>query len=129
MTKDYKEWLNQLDYDYETAKIMFDAGRYFYAVFMCHLSIEKALKGLYLKRIKKAPPKIHTLNYFIEKLDLKCSKEQTDFIDNMDDAGVATRYPETLSLISSKYKKGNTEIILAKTKEALDWIKEDQIRL
>jgi len=26
---------------------MFSSGRYFYAVFMCHLSIEKSLKGLY----------------------------------------------------------------------------------
>jgi len=24
---------------------MYEGGRYFYAVFMCHLSVEKALKG------------------------------------------------------------------------------------
>jgi HEPN domain-containing protein len=95
---------------------------------MCHLSIEKAMKGLYLKRIKIVPPKIHILNYFVEKLNLFLSKDLTDFIDNMDDAGVATRYPETLKKISRKYKKSNTLIILTKTKEALDWIKEELIK-
>ena len=51
MAKDYKEWFDQSEYDYQTAKVMIDFGRYFYAVFMCHLSIEKSLKGLYLKKL------------------------------------------------------------------------------
>lgn len=41
------EWLKQADYDLETAKYMFEGGRCFYTVFMCHLAIEKALKGLF----------------------------------------------------------------------------------
>jgi HEPN domain-containing protein len=36
-----------------TAEAMFDAGRYIYTVFMWHLSIEKALKGLYAKKFKR----------------------------------------------------------------------------
>jgi HEPN domain-containing protein len=89
MAKDYKEWFKQSDYDYETALFMYESGRYFYSVFMCHLSIEKSLKGLYLKRIKLVPPKIHTLSYFVGKLNLNLPKDLIDFIDNMDDAGVA----------------------------------------
>jgi HEPN domain-containing protein len=42
MENNYQEWLKQADYDMETADIMFANGRYFYAVFMCHLAIEKA---------------------------------------------------------------------------------------
>ena len=30
----------------DTATYMHEGGRHIYAVFMCHLSIEKALKGL-----------------------------------------------------------------------------------
>ncbi len=40
------EWFFQSDYDLETAKDMFKSGRNVYCIFMCHLSIEKALKGL-----------------------------------------------------------------------------------
>jgi len=37
------EWYLQSDYDFETAEAMFTSGRYIYAIFMCHLSLEKAL--------------------------------------------------------------------------------------
>ena len=50
MSKTPEEWLRQAEYDMDTATYMFDGGRYFYMVFMCHLSIEKALKGLYQKK-------------------------------------------------------------------------------
>ena len=48
-----KEWLAQADYDMDTAADLFRAGRYIYTVFMCHLSIEKTLKGLYRKYSKR----------------------------------------------------------------------------
>lgn len=129
MAKDYKEWILQAEYDYETAKFMFDSGRYFYAVFMCHLSLEKALKGIYHKKIGKIPPKIHSLNYFIEKLNLNPTEENQKFFDSMDDAGIATRYPDSLKIISQNYKKKNTLDIINKTREILEWIKEELIKL
>ena len=70
MSKNPQEWLKQADYDMKTAEVMFDNKRYFYAVFMCHLSIEKALKGLYLERLKEIPPKTHNLVYLVEKIKL-----------------------------------------------------------
>lgn len=57
MSDKYKEWLKQAEYDMDTADAMFMSGRYFYAVFMCHLSIEKALKGLFHKLLDEVPPK------------------------------------------------------------------------
>lgn len=65
MIKPAEEWLRQADYNMETAQAMFDAGRYLYVIFMCHLSLEKALKGMYTKILNETPPKIHNLNYFI----------------------------------------------------------------
>lgn len=47
MAKDAEEWLRQAEYDLDTADAMYTTGRNFYAIFMCHLAIEKALKGLY----------------------------------------------------------------------------------
>lgn len=61
MTRDkfeiWKEWLKQAEYDLGTAEAMFKSKRYIYTVFMCHLSIEKALKGLYGKEIKRISSK------------------------------------------------------------------------
>lgn len=44
MEKQTQEWFRQSDYDMDTAEYMYQGGRYIYTVFMCHLSIEKALK-------------------------------------------------------------------------------------
>jgi HEPN domain-containing protein len=70
MSDKHKEWLKQADYDMDTADVMHNSGRYFYAVFMCHLSIEKALKGLYHKTIEKVPPKTHNLIYLLNQIDI-----------------------------------------------------------
>ena len=46
MEKRTEEWLRQSDYDMDTALYMYEGGRFIYAVFMCHLAVEKTLKGL-----------------------------------------------------------------------------------
>lgn len=66
-----EEWFKQADYDLETAEAMFNTGRYIYTVFMCHLSIEKALKGLFTKKLNQNPSKTHDLIYIVEKIELK----------------------------------------------------------
>ncbi|MEW5841789.1 MAG: HEPN domain-containing protein, partial [Bacteroidota bacterium] len=65
------EWFLQAEYDIDTADAMFKSGRYMYAVFMSHLCIEKALKGLYAKTLCKDAPKTHNLLYLIELIDAK----------------------------------------------------------
>lgn len=66
-----EEWLRQADYDMDTADYMFAGGKYFYAVFMCHLSIEKALKGFYRKTLNQEPPRVHNLIYLPKQIGLK----------------------------------------------------------
>ena len=53
----HEEWLKQADYDMDTADAMFRSGRYFYAVFMCHLSIEKMTWRKYKRPTQKISPK------------------------------------------------------------------------
>ena len=43
--KEVKNWIDSAIYDLETAEHMFNAGRYIYTIFMCHLAIEKLLKA------------------------------------------------------------------------------------
>ena len=50
MTKNPQEWLTQAEYDFQTAEYMTAGGRHVYAVFMAHLAVEKALKGIYQKK-------------------------------------------------------------------------------
>ncbi len=66
MAKDQKEWFLQSEYDYESAQAMFQAGKYIYSVFMCHLSIEKYLKGIYRINQNVEPPRVHSLVFLVE---------------------------------------------------------------
>jgi len=123
-----EEWSRQATYDFETAEYMFSGGRYFYSVFMCHLSLEKMLKGMYSKIFNALPPKNHNLVYFIEILELKLIKEHSDFIGELNLASVATRYPEDLAKISKEFTQINTKQILIKTKDILQWLKNDLMK-
>jgi len=71
MDEKSQQWLKQADYDISTAEFMCSGGRYFYAVFMCHPSIEKALKGLYRQKSGKTPPKTHNLLYLLNQTGVK----------------------------------------------------------
>ncbi len=95
----HEEWLNQADYDMDTADAMFSGGRYFYSVFMCHLSLEKSLNGLYSKVLDEVPPKTHNLIYLLDKIGKKPEQELEKFIIKLNTASVATRYPDDLAKI------------------------------
>jgi HEPN domain-containing protein len=126
MARDPEEWFRQADYDIETAEYMFNGGRYFYSVFMCHLAIEKALKGLYQKRLREASPKVHNLIYLLNKIGLRPPELQAKFLIKLNEASVPTRYPETLELLKRDYTQGVVEDILFKSKEVLEWIKNQR---
>lgn len=120
----YKEWYYQSDYDLETGEDMLKSGRTVYCVFMCHLSLEKALKGLYIKRTAKFPIKSHSLVFFIEKIGLEISRDYYDFIFMLNKISVPTRYPDDLGKLMTSYTRERTESILIKTKEIQSWIKQ-----
>jgi HEPN domain-containing protein len=121
--KQPEEWLKQAEYDMETAETMCASGRYFYAVFMCHLSIEKALKGLHYDRLKEVPPKVHNLVYLLNKVSIRPPETLGRFIVKLNEASVATRYPEELATLIKNYPEPIVSDILAQTKEVLKWIR------
>jgi HEPN domain-containing protein len=120
----YQEWFRQADYDMDTADAMFASGRYFYAVFMCHLSIEKALKGLIAaKRLDELPPKTHNLLYLLNMLALQPAPDLERFIVRLNTASVATRYPDDLAKMQAAYNEAVTKELIMKSKEVLEWVK------
>ena len=120
----HEEWYFQSDYDLETAVDMLKSGRTVYCVFMCHLSLEKALKGLLVKRTGDFPSKSHSLVYFLEKLELELDETQYEFVFMLNKISVPTRYPDDLRKLFAAYTKERTELILNQTREVQLWIKK-----
>jgi len=122
MAQPPEEWLTQANYDMDTADYMFRGGRYMYTVFMCHLSLEKALKGLYAEKLGKEPPKIHNLLYLLEKMKLTLPEDLFDFISTLNRVSVPTRYPDDLQRILKDYDKKKTKEVLDQSKQVLQWL-------
>jgi len=120
----YEEWFFQSDYDLETAYQMLQSRRNIYCVFMCHLSLEKALKGLYIKRLNEIPPKLHALMYFVNKIQLALSDEYLLFIEKLDSLSIITRYPEDLRTMIALYTPKQTADIYEQTKIIQLWLKQ-----
>lgn len=91
---------------------------------MCHLSIEKALKGLYSQKTGEAPPKTHNLVYLLNKIGIKPDDKTGLFITKLNEANITTRYPEDIDELQKNYTSAVTKEILEKTMELLLWIKK-----
>ncbi len=90
---------------------------------MCHLAIEKALKGLYLHKLQEAPPKTHNLPYLLNRIGLRPDDDRSKVIARLNEANIATRYPNDIDPLQSEYTPHIAGQTLAGTKEILKWIK------
>lgn len=123
------EWVAQADYDFETSRSLFKTGRYIYCVFMCHLALEKLLKGLYHQHIQKFPPKTHNLLYLLKaQQQIVLTKLQLDFLSRLDEASIPTRYPEDLSKAIKSYPKSKAQSILRNTQELMICLKKNYLK-
>ena len=124
MDKRAGEWFTQADYDLDTAEYMLRGGRRLYAVFMCHLAVEKALKGLYQAKLGKTPPKIHNLAYLLEQTGLRATQTMLEFLVRLNEANIAARYPDNLASMQKAYPEPLVRTILTQAKETMAWIRE-----
>jgi len=124
MKKEVKNWLDSAQYDLETAEHMFNTGRYIYTVFMCHLALEKGLKAKVEEVTGQTPPKSHDLEY-LSGLGLLSQDKKTEiFLAELSNLSVITRYPKDFQRMLNDFSKKRVKVILTKTKEVFQWIKE-----
>lgn len=123
MEKKSREWFRQADYDIKSAQVMFENKRYIYAIFMSHLALEKALKGLYAEKFDKTPPKTHNLTYLAEKIEIELPEDMYDFMFTLSGVSVQMRYPDALQKARKEYNRTKTKALLDKSMEALKWLR------
>ena len=124
MDKRTAEWLKQANYDLDTAEFMANGGRHFYAVFMCHLAVEKALKGLFQAKLGATAPKTHNLAYLLEQTGLRPHQGTMEFLVRLNEAQIAARYLQNMAATQAAYPKALVRTILAQAKETTAWIRQ-----
>ena len=123
--KDEKEWMRQAEYDMDAAGKNFESGIYPYTIFLCHLSIEKALKSIYFLKLGKEPPKIHDLKTLIRILNLDIPAKMEPFVGKLTAISIPARYPDDLKQTLKSYNEKSAGAILADSKKVLKWLKKE----
>lgn len=122
MKKEVQNWLDSARYDLETARHLFQAGRYIYTVFMCHLALEKALKAKVAEITGEEPPKTHDLEYLTGLAGLSLDREAEEFISGISNMSVVTRYPTDFQKMLKDFSEERVGFILSKSTEVFQWI-------
>jgi HEPN domain-containing protein len=112
-------WLRQAKYDFETAGSLFESKRYIYAVFFCHLAVEKAIKAVWQHKHKALPPKSHNLTWLLGESGFALPDDLAEFFHGLAQASVPVLYPETLEGFRKAFPRTDVVEILKSTKETI----------
>lgn len=104
-----KAWLKSAQEDFETAEDLVRLKHYHWALFLCHIAIEKVLKAIYIKVKDQYPPPIHKLAKLAQDCRLSLTQTQLDDLEEMTTFHIEARY----DVIKDKlYKKATKEFTL-----------------
>jgi HEPN domain-containing protein len=90
---------------------------------MCHLAIEKTLKGVYYEKRREFPLKSHNLIYLLNEMGIMPPEEHGRFMVKLSEAGVTTRCPQDLASVQRVYHDAVVKDILVRGKEVITWIR------
>ena len=121
--KQIKYWMKASDLDLQTALDLFNSGKNLhFCLFMCHLSIEKLLKALIVKTSDDFPPKSHNLLRLAEIANITLENNNVEFLEELNQFQLSTRYPDEKFTIYSLATKEFTEDKVIRVKELHKWL-------
>lgn len=126
MEQEVKYWIEIAEYDLDTAKAMLETKRYLYVGFMCHQSLEKLLKAIFVRKKKKRPPYIHSLKKLVEiaEVNRDLTPDQRQLINKIEPLNIMARYPDTKLILLKEFGKEKAQEIFQETKRFFQWLKE-----
>ncbi len=119
--KKFEFWKSSSEEEIETALILLKKKKLRQSLFFIHLSLEKILKTLFIKKKGEHPPLTHNLKYLAEKIDLELSEERENFLIEATAFNIEERYPdeETPPMEYNYVKKKYKEAL-----EVLKWLRK-----
>jgi len=116
-----RAWLKSSKEDYKIAEDLIDMKHYQWALFLCHIAIEKVLKANYIKINDQYPPPIHKLVKLATDCKIELSEEQVDDLREMTSFNIEARYDIIKDKLYKKATKEYTKKYFQKTKNLLNY--------
>ena len=116
-------WLEGAEYDMGVADAMYQTKKFPYALFMGHLSLEKLLKAIVVKKTSEHAPISHSLPFLAEKSTLFMPESTIIRLREFMEFHFEARYPKAQKSFYAKCTQEYTKIKLAEIKEVFQWLK------
>lgn len=118
-------WVKTAKNDWKVAQHLFDKKDYAYALFFGHLTIEKLLKALYVKKCDEISPFTHRLILLVEKMGLSVPPDRLELLETITDFNLEARYPDEKFAFYKKCTKKFAKTYLIKIEELMKWLQKE----
>lgn len=124
LSKQLNYWLESAERNFETAQSLFNLKHYDACLFFCHLSIEKILKGLIVKRIKRTPAYTHDLERLALFAKIPLTDTQSKHLKEITGFNIAGRYDDVKLSFYKKCTKQYAGEYLLISQNLYLWLKK-----
>lgn len=116
-------WVESSKHDLRVAQSLLNARHFDYCLYLCHLSIEKILKALWVKHnIENNPPMTHNLVYLAQHAGLDLNDEQLKFLQFVNSFNLGIRYPDYKFKIYHLCDEEFTQRNFSRVEELQEWL-------
>jgi len=119
-----QHWIETSEDDFNTMQTLYDSKSYGWSLFLGHISTEKLLKALYVKRFKEHAPFTHNLYRLGELIGIEMSDEHSDWLDEITSFNLNARYDDYKKEFYQLCTHDYTKSWIDKIKILQTWIKE-----
>ncbi len=110
--------------DFKTMNELFKSKSYNWALFIGHISVEKLLKALHVKILKKHAPAIHNLYRLAELCKIELTDEYSDWLDTITSFNINARYDDYKKEFYNLCTKEYVKLWIDRIKELRKWIEQ-----
>ena len=119
-----KHWVETSDDDFNTMLTLYNSKSFSWSLFLGHISTEKLLKALYIKRFREHAPFTHNLYRLGELIGLEMSDEYSDWFDEITSFNLNARYDDYKKEFYKLCTREYTQRWIENIKTIRLWIKE-----
>ena len=118
-------WQNAADRSWKTAEDLLQTKHYDACLFFCHLSVEKALKGLFTRENNSPVPFIHVFVKIAHLAKLELNEKQITQLREITTFNIAGRYDDEKLSFYKKCTKKFTKSKFIMVKEIFLWLRKE----
>ena len=115
-------WFSGSEDALDTARVLFDNQKYMYALFFCHLAVEKALKGLVVQTTREHAPYKHNLAELGKATGISFDDSRSDLIDEVNTFNIQGRYEDFKNAFRQKATREYADEYLQKVTSLCVWL-------